>query len=33
VELVMIYEVENDKIAKAWMIAGAMKLDGAAKID
>jgi hypothetical protein len=27
-ELVMIYEVENDRIANAWVIAGAIKLDG-----
>ena len=33
VELVMIYQVENDKIAKAWVIAGAIKLDGAGKIE
>jgi|SRR5689334_13997794 len=33
VELVMIYEIESDKIAKAWVISGAIKLDGAAKID
>ena len=32
-ELVMIYQVESGKIAKAWVIAGAIKLDGAAKID
>jgi hypothetical protein len=31
VELVMIYKVENEKIAKAWVIAGAAKLDGGAK--
>ena len=31
VELVMIYEVENEKIAKACVIAGAAKLDGGAK--
>jgi hypothetical protein len=31
VELVMIYQVQNGKIAKAWIIAGAAKLDGAAK--
>ena len=28
VELVMIYEVQNEKIARAWVIAGAAKLDG-----
>jgi hypothetical protein len=33
VELVMIYEVENDKIAKAWVISGATKLDGGTKTD
>ena len=27
-ELVMIYQVENDRIANAWVIAGAIKLDG-----
>jgi len=27
IELVMIYEVQNEKIAKAWMITGAKKLD------
>jgi hypothetical protein len=32
-ELVMIYEVANDRIANAWVIAGATKLDGAAKDD
>ena len=32
VELVIIYQVQNGKIAKAWVIAGAAKLDGAAKI-
>lgn len=31
VELVMIYEIQNGKIAKAWVIAGAAKLDDAAK--
>jgi hypothetical protein len=31
VELVMIYEIQNQKIAKAWVIAGAAKLDNAAK--
>lgn len=31
VELVMIYKVENEKIAKAWVVAGAAKLDGGAK--
>jgi hypothetical protein len=31
VELVMIYQVENDKIAKAWVISGAARLDGGAK--
>jgi hypothetical protein len=29
-ELVMIYQVENDRIANAWVIAGAIKLDGGA---
>jgi hypothetical protein len=29
-ELVMIYQVENDRIANAWVIAGAIKLDGRA---
>jgi hypothetical protein len=33
VELVMIYEIQNGKISKAWVIAGAAKLGGAAKID
>jgi hypothetical protein len=33
VELMMIYEVENDKIAKAWVISGATKLDGGTKTD
>ena len=28
VELVMIYEVQNEKIARAWVIAGAAKLAG-----
>ena len=28
VELMMIYEVQNEKIARAWVIAGAAKLDG-----
>lgn len=27
VELVMIYEIQNQKITKAWVIAGAAKLD------
>jgi hypothetical protein len=31
VELVMIYEVQNEKIARAWVIAGAAKLDGGAR--
>ena len=31
VELMMIYEIQNGKIAKAWVIAGAAKLDDAAK--
>ena len=30
-ELLMIYEIQNGKIAKAWVIAGAAKLDDAAK--
>ena len=29
-ELVMIYQVENERIANAWVIAGAIKLDGGA---
>jgi hypothetical protein len=29
-ELVMIYQVENDRIANAWVIAGAIRLDGGA---
>jgi hypothetical protein len=33
VELVMIYEIRDGKIAKAWVIAGATKLDGGAKTD
>jgi hypothetical protein len=31
VELVMIYQVQDEKIAKAWVIAGAASLDGKAK--
>jgi hypothetical protein len=31
VELVMIYQVQDEKIAKAWVIAGAVSLDGKAK--
>jgi hypothetical protein len=31
IELVMIYEVRDGKIAKAWVIAGAAKLDGGVK--
>jgi len=32
VELVMIYEVLDQRIAKAWVIAGAVSLDGKAKL-
>jgi len=31
VELVMIYEIQNQRISKAWVIADAAKLDDAAK--
>jgi hypothetical protein len=31
IELVMIYEIQDGKIAKAWVIAGAAKLDGGVK--
>jgi hypothetical protein len=31
VELVMIYEVLDERIAQAWVIAGAVSLDGKAK--
>jgi hypothetical protein len=32
VELVMIYEVLDEKIAQAWVIAGAVSLDGKARL-
>jgi hypothetical protein len=32
VELVMIYEVVDERIAKAWVIAGTVSLDGKAKL-
>ncbi len=33
VELVMIYEVQDEKIAKAWVIAGAASLDNKVSLD
>jgi hypothetical protein len=33
VELAMIYEIRDGKIAKAWVIAGVATLDGGAKTD